>query len=285
MSRTLLVAPRQEKQGGEQAGHNGHEHDENKGFHSAGKAANRTDEYTVNTAAKRQMPSVLPFAVGSLFVALFLTAGFWQLERRGEKRDEREAFASSSGYTSFADGNAVRSYERIAVAGRWLGDRQILLDNIIVESRVGHYVITPLETGTDEPLVLVNRGFLPQRPDGIRADDVALADPGREVRGRVGRLPRAGYRMGEAIPEVVRWPVHAVYPDYADIELTLGRRVQPFVLLLDAEEANGFAREWQPQGIGPGRHLAYAVQWFAMAAVLTALLVWHRRNRSFEHEQ
>jgi len=55
--------------------------------------------------------------------------------------------------------------------------------------------------------------------------------------------------------------------------------VQPFVLLMDPDAAGGFVRHWVPEEMGPGRHFAYALQWFAMAAVLAALLVWNFRKR------
>jgi surfeit locus 1 family protein len=238
----------------------------------------------VNDATTYRQRSPLPFIVGGGFVVLFITAGFWQLDRRGEKLDLETAFANATGYTSYASGNGIRPFERLEVRGRYLGERQIILDNMIVDGRVGHFILTPLETGGDEPLVIVNRGFVPMSDAGIRQADIDVERASREVRGRVGRLPRPGYRMGAAIPEVTSWPVHAVYPVYEDLEITLGREVQPFVLLLDADEPDGWTRAWQPDGVGPGRHLAYAVQWFAMALVLSGLLVMHARKRSFDND-
>ncbi len=226
----------------------------------------------------------LPIIVGGGFVVVFITAGFWQLDRRDEKLELQTAFENATGYTRYASGNEIRPFERLEVRGRYLTERQIILDNMIVGGRVGHEVLTPLETGDDEPLVIVNRGFVPMSETGIRQADIDVEPASREVRGRVGRLPRPGLRMGAPIPEVSSWPVHAVYPDYEDVEITLGREVQPFVLLLDADEPAGWVREWQPEGIGPGRHLAYAVQWFAMALVLSGLLILHARRRSFEHD-
>jgi surfeit locus 1 family protein len=222
--------------------------------------------------------------MGAGFVVLFLVAGLWQLDRREEKQALRAAFDEDTGYATYAAGDAIRAFQGIALRGRYLDERQIILDNMIVDGRVGHYVLTPFETAPGDPLVIVNRGFLPLKEGGIRQADIAIDDSVRRVRGRAGRLPRPGYRMGAAIPEVTGWPVHAVYPDYADIEVTLGRSIAPFVVLLDADEVGGFARAWRPEGIGPGRHLAYAVQWFAMAAVLTGLLLWHARKRSFEND-
>ena len=222
--------------------------------------------------------------MGGGFVVLFLVAGLWQLDRREEKQALRAAFDRDTGYATYAAGDEIRAFEGILLRGRYLDERQIILDNMIVDGRVGHYVLTPFETAPGDPLIMINRGFLPLTEAGIRKADIAIDDSVRRARGRVGRLPRPGYRMGAAIPEVTSSPVHAVYPDYADIEVTLGRSIAPFVLLLDADEPGGFTRAWRPDGIGPGRHLAYAVQWFAMAAVLTRLLFWHARKRSFEND-
>ncbi len=238
----------------------------------------------MNEAVSPRNSSPLPFIVGGGFVVLFMLAGVWQLDRKEEKAAERALFARDTGYARYTAGDDVQAFQGMALRGRYLDERQIILDNMIVDGRVGHYVLTPFETAPGDPLVIVNRGFLPATEAGIRQADIAVDDAIRELRGRAGRLPRPGYRMGAAIPEVASWPVHAVYPDYADIEVTLGRSIAPFVVLLDAAEDDGFAREWRPDGIGPGRHLAYAVQWFAMAAVLSGLLVWHARKRSFDND-
>ena len=239
-------------------------------------------QYTVKAHTTQKKASPWPFVVGGAVTLLMLVACFWQFERAAEKRADRAAFAAATNPARFMNGDAVLPYEALEVRGSWLSDRQFLLDNTIVNSRLGYYVLTPFETGTDEPLLLVNRGFLEAGEDGVDIEALAVGPETREVRGRAGRLPRAAFRMGEAIPDTSRQPIHALYPDYADVALALERDVQPFVLLLDGDEPQGFVRNWQPDGIGPGRHTAYAVQWLLMAAVLTGLLIWHGRKRSFD---
>jgi cytochrome oxidase assembly protein ShyY1 len=44
------------------------------------------------------------------------------------------------------------------------------------------------------------------------------------------------------------------------------------MLLLDADAASGFVREWTPNVMPPARHRAYAFQWFAFA--LAALVIF-----------
>ncbi|MDI1352426.1 MAG: SURF1 family protein, partial [bacterium] len=53
----------------------------------------------------------------------------------------------------------------------------------------------------------------------------------------------------------------------------LQKKVYPFIIRLDKQDANGFVREWAIVSMPPQRHLAYAVQWFAMAFVILIIFV------------
>jgi surfeit locus 1 family protein len=236
-------------------------------------------KYNVDQPVKKSFPDWLPFVIGALLVVQFAGLGAWQVGRGLEKRAERELFEDDTAFVNFTPGMAVRPYQRIRATGRPDSGRQFLLDNIILESRIGHYVILALETAPDEPLLLVNRGWIERSAEGIDADDIALDAASITVHGRAGSLPRAGYRMGAAIVPGQDWPKHAVYPLLGEIEAELGRAADPVVLLLDPEDRYGFLRYWVPEEMGPGRHFAYALQWFAMGAVLSVLLVWNYRRQ------
>jgi cytochrome oxidase assembly protein ShyY1 len=47
-------------------------------------------------------------------------------------------------------------------------------------------------------------------------------------------------------------------------------------VLLDPGEPDGYLRQWQPPGFPPVRHIAYAVQWFSLAAALVGDLCRHQ---------
>ena len=53
----------------------------------------------------------------------------------------------------------------------------------------------------------------------------------------------------------------------------LGTQVYAYQLLLDAENADGFTRDWQPAVTGPEKHLGYAVQWFGFAITLVIIYI------------
>ncbi len=222
----------------------------------------------------------LPYALGAVLVVQLAGLGAWQISRAQEKRAAQEAFDRQTRFTRFVDGMDVKPYQRLSAEGVFDAAHQFLLDNIIVDSRYGHYVLTPLVYSDDERVLIVNRGWIERSGGDI--DPSALAVPaGRvTVRGRAGALPRAGFRMGAPI-ESSTWPLHAVYPTLDELSAYLGREVQPFVLLMEPGEGPGLLRRWAPAVIGPGRHYAYAFQWFAMAVVLAGLLAWNFRKRGY----
>lgn len=241
-----------------------------------------SDHYTVNTRTKKPLPSWLPLVVGTLLVVQFAGLAVWQITRGLEKRASHAAFRDETGFAAWHDGIDIRPYQRLKATGRYDSEHQVLLENIIVNSRYGYYVLTPLLDQDDEPVLLVNRGWIPKDGGDI---ELALSDVPTNritVRGRAGSLPRAGYKMGAAIDAASPWPKFAVYPDFDEVAAALGVAVQPFVLLMDHDENHGFLRHWVPTEFGPGKHFAYAFQWFAMAAALSGLLVWNYRKKRFQ---
>jgi surfeit locus 1 family protein len=242
----------------------------------------KSTDYNVNAKMKKPLPTWLPFVVGALLVAQFAGLGAWQISRGLEKRAEQQLFRDESGFTTWRDGMDIRPYQRLKATGSYDADRQVLLENIIVNSRYGYYVITPLVGLDDEPVLLINRGWIEKTSEPL---DTASLDvpPGRiTVRGRAGSLPRAGVKMGEAFRPGQDWPKAAVYPSPEEVAAALGTEVQPFVLLMDHEEEHGFFRHWVPTEFGPGKHFGYALQWFAMGAVLSGLLAWNYRKKRFK---
>jgi len=236
----------------------------------------------VSTAIKKQILGWIPYVIGAILVVQFAGLSVWQISRGLEKSAEQQAFSSQAGFTTWTDGMEIRSFQRLKATGRFDSDRQVLLENIIINSRLGYYVVSPLRVAEDVPLLLVNRGWFERGSDGIDVDGLALPPSTVTTRGRAGSLPRAGYRMGEAIPNDAGWPKLAVYPTLEEIAAALGEPVQPFVLLMDPEDESGFFRHWVPEEMGSTRHYAYALQWFAMAIVLAGLLIWNYRKRGLE---
>ncbi len=204
------------------------------------------------------------------------TAGFWQLKRAGEKHDLESRFVAGSAthalqrLVSDEDSGAFR-YRTIRVTGRYDATRQVLLDNISSGGQPGYQVLTPFSTR--EGTVLVNRGWLPANGDRRILPDIRVGDEAREVLGRIEQLPRPGIELATAAPPAnAAWPRRLLFPTTGQVSAQLGAPLRGYQLLLDPGAPDGYLRAWQPGGMRPDRHVAYAVQWFGLA--LTVIVIY-----------
>lgn len=226
---------------------------------------------------KSQLARWLPPLAGLALIVLFASLAKWQLDRAAEKEALAALFATEADAVPLAGLDDPQLYRPVTARGRYLPDRQILIDNIVRDARVGVYVVTPFATDR-AGLLLVNRGWLP-KPAGGELPDVAVGGDFREIRARVGRLPRVALPPEQSFSGSEDWPRVAVYPDLADVARELGRDVAEPVLLLAPEMADGYRRDWQPAVSGPSTHYGYAFQWSALAVTVAVILGWQLRRR------
>ena len=222
---------------------------------------------------------VAPIAAGAVLIVAFSALGLWQLDRAAEKEATAALFEADGDYRQVDPAETPALYERLEVRGRFLAERQVLIDNIVRNGSIGYFVITPLELTVDKRLLLVNRGWVAKQRNGQTAADLSVPADWRSLRGRAGRLPRVGIRPGPAFATSDTWPRTAVYPTIDDVAAELGADLWPFVLLLDPEESSEFRREWRPEESGPMTHYGYAFQWFAMALAVAVIGGWQLKKR------
>ncbi len=210
-------------------------------------------------------------AAGALLAAGLAALGFWQLDRADYKRELHRAYEARSGDpVDVTAAAAAARFSAVAASGRYDGERQILIDNMVAEGRNGFFVITPLSLD-DGTTVLVNRGWVAQDPARRHLPDVTVSAGLRRVEGFSGTLPVAGLELGAAAT-TTGWPRVAQFPGFADIERMLSRELRRPLILLAPDQPDGYRRQWRPAGMTAERHVGYAVQWFALAA--TAMILF-----------
>lgn len=230
--------------------------------------------------ARRFRPGIPATLFTAFFLPLLLFLGTWQLDRAGEKQALFDAFAAG-GPSVALDGDStgleeLRRYAPVEATGRYLADRQFLLDNMVAEGRAGYRVWTPLLVD-DERVLLVDRGWVPRDFAATEAPDVAVDTAPRKVTGLLDRLPRPGIELDTNMAP--GWPKVVQFPTLDELSGVLDRTVIPGVVLLDAAEPDGYLRDWRASDFGPERHLGYAFQWFALAVTLVILYIaWSFRK-------
>jgi surfeit locus 1 family protein len=136
-------------------------------------------------------------------------------------------------------------------------------------------VITPFALASGGWL-LINRGWVPVGASRAALPAIEVAGDARQVRGRADHLPSPGIHMGQAAGLRPPFPTVANFPTFAEIERLVRESSwtqATEVMLLDADQPDGYLRQWQAPGFPPLRHIGYAVQWFGLALALSAIYV------------
>ena len=233
--------------------------------------------------------AVLPALGAVLMLSLLVSAGFWQLHRAEEKRAilleqayraDKKIIAIAPDLLGAAELERLR-HRRATLTGHYRNDRQYLLDNRTHAHAAGYHVLTPFRLQGSDVHVLVNRGWVPVGADRRRLPDLTVTEQSLSQEGTIVAPPAAGLLLGASGYEQSSWPRVVERVDMSRIQAQLGSPLLPFVLRLSPDSDYGFVRDWQVStGLTPERHVAYAVQWFALATALVALCLWVAVKRS-----
>lgn len=218
--------------------------------------------------------------------------GNWQQRRAAEKSARFEAFntrhaAQPLDFAALGKRTkpAELNWRRVRVKGHFL-ELYVVLDNRVQHGQPGYEVLSPF-AADDGRTVLVDRGWVPMPASRDTPPDVLVpSDPGT-IDGFIGGPPTVGITLGNAgagaelmSPQIYR--VQQV--DLAGLSSLLHLDLWPAVVYLDADALGALSVDWPLPGDDSGRSRAYAVQWYAMAAVLAALGLWNlygrKRSRS-----
>jgi surfeit locus 1 family protein len=224
-------------------------------------------------------------------VALTVSLGLWQLRRADAKQRwhdtivERQQWAPVRNGAVPCDAAAWQQAEQrpAVLAGRWLGERTVLLDNRPMDGRAGFVVITPLKLdpapqGCAAQVVLVQRGWLPRDPQDRTRAPQWPDDAGRvEVPVRLVAAPSALLELGSPDAEPARIRQNVTVAGLSrewGLALLPGSVQQLQHELPHSAQAPALLRHWWRPEADVGKHLAYAAQWFAMAALMAGLYLW-----------
>jgi surfeit locus 1 family protein len=226
----------------------------------------------------------------ALLLPLLLALGNWQLHRAAQKTALRADWTERSTMPPLQLSAHDLPYSspgelfgrHIAIQGRWDTDNQILLDNQVLDGQAGYWVFTPLRIADSASVVLVNRGWLPANPRRESAPDVHLNQREAKVEGIGAPPPSRGFLARQELDALLGAAglLRVQQVDTEDLSQRLGLSLEPWTLRLDPTAPDGYKRQWQPPGLAPERHQAYALQWFLLAALVVGLYVKLNLRRS-----
>lgn len=231
-----------------------------------------------------------------LALVVTVSAGFWQLGRAEQKQQAHAQLIGRQALPPWtnaewpcgvpAEAASLPQHRPAVLRGHWLADRTVFLDNRPMDGASGFVVVTPLRLSGGAHacggrVVLVQRGWVPRDPRD-RLHLPALYTPADEVQvsGRVLSALSEVYQLGEEPrgppsggPLIRQNASMAFWSDWLGQSPLAGALLQ---LQAEAPSVKGdvLRRHWSQPGLGHTKHLAYAAQWFAMAALIAGLTVW-----------
>jgi surfeit locus 1 family protein len=197
--------------------------------------------------------------------------GFWQLERLSQRRAANALVLSrlSEAPTPLRaiSGDRLR-FRRATATGVYDFDNEFVLTSRGRYGSPGVFVMTPVRFADSDTALLVNRGWV-YAPDGMRIDlSLYREDTLAVVDGFIEEFSSA---LGAVSTPSVARGVRRL--DHDSISTRLPYPLGPVVLVQqkDSGEAKAVERgtpvRVEPPPLDEGSHRAYAIQWFAFAAV------------------
>lgn len=222
----------------------------------------------------------------ALMVPFMASLGFWQLQRAEEKGAMAEAFdvrqqQAPAPLTALWDQpGELLAYTPVRMTGHFVPKGYFLLDNQMREGQVGYEVLDIMQLSGGAS-VLVNRGWVAGGADRQSLPLVPQVDGPVEITGHVYVAPGAPFLLAEQQFDG-DWPkrIQAVEMDKLIplVPVQKNGKVFPYPVRINADEPGALVTDWQIINMSPVKHQAYAVQWFAMAAVLLVYYVVRSSN-------
>jgi len=225
--------------------------------------------------------TTVPYLLALLLIYSFASLGTWQLKRAEEKKNALQTFIASNEYVNINTITNFKPYQKIKAQGKYINSKQIIIDNIIRDGRLGHMIITPFEINASLPWLLVNRGWIQKDTPQLKPIDIKIHEKQLTIKGLMGNLPKIGIRDSEAFVNKSSWPIIGIYPTINEIEAALNQKTLPYILLLNPEDNNGYIRKWKPKISSPSVNYGYAVQWFLMCLVSIIFLITRIKKSYF----
>lgn len=199
--------------------------------------------------------------------ALFVALGFWQLDRRGQRRARNAIVAAQMqtaavGLGDLAGDTAANHYRRVRLSGHPDFDRDIALTLRGHAGSPGVDILTPVRLAGGDSAILVNRGWI-YSPDGMTADLSRWRETDTTYTGYVEE-----FEPGSAGDSVRANGIRRM--NYAALSRVLPYPIRTFYVVATASAFpmdSAHVMRLGPPPLDEGPHLSYAVQWFSFAAI------------------
>jgi surfeit locus 1 family protein len=213
----------------------------------------------------------IPFIAAMTAVAIGVSLGNWQMRRADQKEAIESKLSAREAAPPVVLNSALQSvddveYRRVIAEGEFKQDWPVYLENRPYKGTSGFYLLTPLKIRGSDRYVLVARGWLPRDPaNRTKLPQVETPNGTVRIEGLAKRNPGQLLQLGEAVELRPAAIVQNLAVD--QFAKASGLAMQPFIIEQMNDTSDGLVRDWPRPSSGMDKHLGYAFQWYALAAM------------------
>lgn len=225
---------------------------------------------------------LLPSLVFIIFFTLFIKLGFWQLDRADQKKIINMVFIERQNQPAIPLNKETIQmpikdiiWHHVTISGEFLNDKNIILDNQVVQEKAGFLIYTPFKMLDSNRIILVNRGWYPLSNSRNDIPNIPPITGAQIIEGEVNQMPSSGISLGKVVTEKLDESSFRLQKmDYEVLCSLLGKDLMKYVVKLKKPI---FDKTYVLDSGIPvpdsDKNYGYAFQWFAMAFTLFIIFI------------
>lgn len=242
---------------------------------------------SLEIGSRQFQPSWIGLILVLVTLPILIRLGFWQLSRAQEKEDIIETVEQRKHLPELSLDDAIAmddaDQRKVVFLGEALSQHFVVIDNQKQGSQLGYEVLGIFQPESSTKAVIISRGWLPRKDFYQKVPEIPEFTDAI-IKGRLyfSKGDNAAVNANAVWEEYDNKSLIGAF-DMKTVEekfTQLGYDVEPFIVRQNADESSSFIRNWSWFAGTPKKHIAYAVQWFAMAlAVLVLFLIMALKHK------
>jgi len=225
---------------------------------------------------------LLPSLVFIIFFTLFIKLGFWQLDRADQKKIINMAFIERQNQPAIPLNKETIQmpikdiiWHHVTISGEFLNDKNIILDNQVVQEKAGFLIYTPFKILDSNKIILVNRGWYPLSNSRNDVPNIPPIKGAQAIEGEINQMPSSGISLGKVITEKLDESSFRLQKmDYEVLSSLIGKDLMRYVVKLKKPIFDKtYVIDLGIPVPDSDKNYGYAFQWFAMAFTLFIIFI------------
>ena len=225
---------------------------------------------------------LLPSLVFIIFFTLFIKLGFWQLDRADQKKIINMAFIERQNQPAIPLNKETIQmpikdiiWHHVTISGEFLNDKNIILDNQVVQEKAGFLIYTPFKILDSNKIILVNRGWYPLSNSRNDVPNIPPIKGAQAIEGEINQMPSSGISLGKVITEKLNESSFRLQKmDYEVLSSLIGKDLMRYVVKLKKPIFDKtYVIDLGIPVPDSDKNYGYAFQWFAMAFTLFIIFI------------